>query len=273
MWYDIVYTFAIIIAAVIGVWAFFSLFNASVSMRKLMKKIKHNDGKAVDIFTAAGWKITLRQYNMIRYALYILFFGYIVYQYSLTYQMPYILLVILIALLIATNPGFTKLSIVPVLLRTTGAARAKRLNEEVLQSFIQLKNLAVLDTQLNAYELMKRVIRHTKQLKQPLSEIMKCWNNMEQRKDALDAFAKYVGTADAENFVKIIEKLELTKPIKLEEELTFYEQQMYETRQTAKERQNGSLGDLFFSVVTLLLMAVLLNFIFVVIFPNISFSF
>lgn len=265
---NVICTLIILAVGTIGIWAFVSNNNLYISRRKLVRKIKKKNEKP-DMFRAAGLSITLQQYNIIRYVLYAVMFIYIIYQYMSTLQLPLVLLVIFIVLLAATNPTMRKISLVHVMLRYANKARTRKLNNEVLRAFIQLKNLAMLDSQLNAYEIMTRLLRHTKALKPYLSELIKGWSQPD-KKDLLDAFDAAVGTSDAANFSKVLSKLDTTKPIELLDELTLYEQSIMETRQTDRERQNGALGDTFFSLVTLLLMAVLLDFIFVVVFTNIS---
>jgi hypothetical protein len=270
---DAIYTLVILAIGIAGIWAFVSLFNLYIPRRKLMKRIQPKGDQQPDMFRAAGLSISMRQYNITRYSVYAFLFGYVIYQYVITRQLPVVLAVAFIILLAITNPAIEKISLVPVLIRYANASRSRKLNEEVLRAFIQLKNLALLDTSLNAYEIMKKLLGHTRSLKPYLSDLMKDWHMPDKKDEALKRFDTAVGTSDAANFSKVLSKLDTTKPVELLEELVLYEQQIMETRQTARERQNGALGDAFFSLVTLLLMAVLLDFVFVVVFSNINLKF
>ena len=270
---DVIYTIITMAIGIIGIWSFFSLYNLYVPRLKLMRRLQRNKANGADIFRASGLGISLVQYNAIRYAVYVALIAYICYEYFVTKQIPVVLITALITILAVTNPDIPKISLVPLVLKAARNARVRKLNEELLRAFIHLKNLALLDTQLNAYEIMKRLLRHTRNLKPYLSELMKDWHSPDRRDTALERFNTTLATVEAGNFLRVLQKLDTTRLAELLAELSLYEQQILESRQTARERRDGLIGDMFFSLVTLLLMVVLLDFIFVVVFTNISFGF
>lgn len=267
---DVVYTVVTVLCGLVGVWAFLGLMNVYIAARRPGAK---RGALANDPFKGAGWSITAAQFKLIRYAVYALIFGMILYQYTLTRQLSPLELLAFLVLIAVTTPDMPKVSIIPVLLRASTRAKAKRLNNEVLLAFIHLKNLSLIQADLNAYEILRKLLRQTKELKPYLADVVKSWHATEARQAALTRFEETVGTSDASNFVKLLYKLDAGNIGDLTNELNLYEQSIFETRQTEREVKNGQLGDMFFTLATFELMAVLFNFIMVVILASIQMDF
>jgi hypothetical protein len=263
---DIIYITVTLVVGIAGIWAFLGLYNQFVPR----KPQKGKNAAEVDPFRAAGIAISLKQYNLIRITLYIVLVGMMLYQFYMTRTLSPVVLALLVAFVAITTPTMPGVSLVPKLLKHAAAARRKRLNSELLRAIVHLKTLALTGTGINAYEILRKLMRQAKGLKPALSEVIKAWHNPTARIEAIDVFQKTIGTEDATNFANIITKMDTTSMAELNNELTMYEQKIMERRQTEREATAGTLSSIFFSMVTALLMTVLANFIFTVVISSLT---
>lgn len=244
----------------------------------LKAEIKQYTGKGHELdkhFTQAGLKINTYTYNLIRWLFLAAFFIVVVARYISPLKIGAIAFCLL-GLVLLYYLSAPKIEIIkgkesPLILALNNMHKSKgeKLDDEIYDSCITLKNLAIVqrESPLSADYMFEQLLENSKKLKPYYSEMITLYRAGEDA-EAFRIFTNRIGTKTAKNFGLILEKIDKINPSELTEQVSVFQDVIAEQRLTkgVKKADKDSIITTMFATVTI--FALLLNFAVVVVFMD-----
>jgi len=217
----------------------------------------------------SGIKITAAQYQLVRYTVFFVWTS----MYILTSAIHRIslkdtkLFTILI-LFILTTPKATFLgrkTPFKIVIDILTEDYKNRMNLEIYRAISQLKNLAITkeDNPPGADFIIDQLRKFTKLTRPFFNNMMYLWS-IGKREEACNYFKTAIGTKEAGDLADIFLKLEYLGPMELQNQMILYQQDIKKRRETEKIKHNENVSWIVYSVVSITVILMLLNFVVVV---------
>ena len=241
---------------------------------KLMLGAGSTDDHADKFFRNAGLNLTTGQYNIGRRIALILIIAWAVFKGINPINIMHIVLGILVAvLLFALSAPIEKFgeykSPFAMVLEKIYIAKGKELDDELYDSCITLKNLAIVQKEqpLSGDFILEQLLDNSKKLKPIYSEMLSLYRSGKDD-EAFSLFNRRIGTKTAKNFAMILSKLDKINPNELIEQVVVFQEIVSEQRLTkgVKKADQDSIITTVFATATI--FAILLNFAVVVVFMD-----
>ena len=138
-------------------------------------------------------------------------------------------------------------------------------NREIYRAISQLINLFTIkgETILGSNYILEEIIKTTRVTKPVYLKMLSMWN-MNMQEEAADYFADAIGTKAARDLSRLFLKLDYISPKELKSQLVHYQNNIKTERTTARESVNERNGNLIYAVAIISAVAVLLNFLVIV---------
>ncbi|MDO4482687.1 MAG: hypothetical protein Q4C14_08230 [Bacillota bacterium] len=150
----------------------------------------------------------------------------------------------------------------------SGKITAKRRNaaveNEIYQSASLLENIIILqkDTPKGAAYIIEQIASYSKELKKPF-ENMLYYLRLNQKEEAVKAFAEEAGTKSAEEYGDILIKMDSINPCDLRENVSLLRRRLREESITREKNKNEIMSDLIYIPVLANVMLIFINFIYI----------
>lgn len=243
--------------------------------RNRVKEIKQITRKKLEnkemdtIFYYSGLNIKGHTYRFTRYMIFVFWAAIIILTYVFQSRLSSFQLVLFVVSFIVTSPKMsfagikTPFAIITSLL--TKEFRDKK-NKEVYMSICQLKNIAAINVgDIGSDYILEHLIKFTNYTKPVFSKMLKMWYEYD-KEIACDYFASAIDTEEGKNLADIFRKLDDISPSEIKAELEVYQSSFISKRQTVKEKKNENRGYILYGFVIISAMAVLVNFVMIVLF-------
>lgn len=140
-------------------------------------------------------------------------------------------------------------------------------NKEILRVISQIKNIALTqkDKPLSAEFVLGEVFKFTSKTKPVFGKLIYLWS-MGNYMEACEFLAKEVDTPEGRELSNILYKMEYMEPKELNTQLELLQNSISQERKTKREKKGELISNLLYVSVMASTMAVLINFIVVVLF-------
>lgn len=138
-------------------------------------------------------------------------------------------------------------------------------NNEIYRTISHMINLFNMkgDTILGSNYIFDQIIRFTDKTKPIYLRMLSFWN-MNRQEEAVEYFAKAIGTTDAKNLTTVFLKLDHLKTRELIDQLIHYRNNMRMEKVYLRERINERNGNIMYGFTILSAVIVLINFLVIV---------
>lgn len=145
-------------------------------------------------------------------------------------------------------------------------ARGKRYENEIFNSFVTLKNLAIVQKErpYSADYILELLMENSGRLKNIYGEMLSIYRS-DSWGDAFSFFAENIGTKSAKSLSIVLEKLDSINPHELLEQIRVSQEAMSEQRYTEASRRAERNGIISIGFSTGTFFVILLNFVVVVV--------
>lgn len=153
-----------------------------------------------------------------------------------------------------------------IILENTTKSRRKKLDSELFNSTITLKNLAIVkeDNPISADTIYEQLMENSNKLKPIYAEMLSMYRTG-KHEEAFDFFSEAIGTKLSRTFASTLSKIDMINPAELTEQVTVLQESVSEKRLTEGLKKAERNGVISITVATAICFVVLLNFMFVVV--------
>lgn len=163
---------------------------------------------------------------------------------------------------IAGNMAHNSLKLDPG--KLTAKKRSAAVENEIYQSASLLENIIILqkNTPKGAAYIIEQIASYSKELKKPF-ENMLYYLRLNQKEEAVKAFAKEAGTKSAGEYGDILIKMDSINPSDLRENVSLLRRRLREEAITREKNKNEIMSDLIYIPVLANVMLIFINFIYI----------
>ena len=139
------------------------------------------------------------------------------------------------------------------------------LNREIYHTISQMINLfnVKTDENISSNYIFEEIIKFAGTLKPIYFQMLSLWN-MNRRDEAVDYFAREIGTREAKDLASVFLKLDYLNLRELKNQLVHYQNNMRTEKITSREKINERNGNLMYILAIISAIVVLLNFLIIV---------
>ena len=148
--------------------------------------------------------------------------------------------------------------------RISAKKRRAAVENEIYQSASMLENIIILqkNTPKGAAYLIEQIASYSKELKKPF-EYMLYYLRLNQKEEAVRAFAEKAGTGSAGEYADILIKMDSINPADLRENVSLLRKRLREEAITYEKKKNEIISDLIYIPVLANVMIIFIDFIYI----------
>ncbi len=142
--------------------------------------------------------------------------------------------------------------------------RAQKLNREIFESIVFLRNLASIDKgrEYSSDTIIEKLSEHEGLLRPVFIKMLNLLR-LNQPMEAAELFSKSVGTQAGRDFSVLLIKWDRLEPGELMETLLSYEKSMKASRITSQKRKDEIVSELIYFPVVINILVIFINFIYI----------
>lgn len=217
----------------------------------------------------SGIGITLYQYQIIRYVVFIIWsILYLVFYQLIESKFSLNQILMIVILFIVTSPKsyfLGKRTPFKYVIDICTHDYKNKLNIELYRCILQLKNIAITrkDISFSSDFLLEQLSKFTKRTKPIFNRMIALWS-IGKKEEACNYFASVIDTKEAEQLSNLFRKLDNLFPNELYNQIVLLQEAMKKERETSKLVANENKSNLIYFIVIATSVVVLINFVIVV---------